>query len=51
MYHKDLKMAKKIKKDYGISKITGLPKCKDCDNEKLNGWSSHCKGCGHPIVY
>jgi putative RNA 2'-phosphotransferase len=34
-----------------ISKITGYPKCKDCDNEKLNGFSSHCKNCGMPIVY
>jgi putative RNA 2'-phosphotransferase len=34
-----------------ISDITGYPKCKDCDNDKLNGWSSHCKSCGMPIVY
>jgi len=34
-----------------ISKITGYPKCEDCDNEELNGWSSHCKTCGMPIVY
>jgi len=46
-----MKTKKKEKKDYGISDITGLPKCKDCDNEELNGWSSHCKGCGQPIVY
>lgn len=39
------------KSDYGISEITGNPKCKDCDNEELNGFSSHCKSCGDPIVY
>ena len=39
------------KKKYGISKVTGKPKCKDCDNSKLNGWSSHCKTCNSPIVY
>lgn len=38
------------KNDYGISEVTGLPKCKDCDNDELNGWSSHCKSCGMPIV-
>lgn len=34
-----------------ISTITCEKKCKDCDNEKLNGWSSHCKTCGSPIVF
>lgn len=47
----NMKGKKEDKKDYGISDITGLPKCKDCDNEELNGWSSHCKGCDQPIVY
>ena len=34
-----------------ISKVTGYPKCKDCDNEELNGWGTNCKTCGMPIVY
>lgn len=34
-----------------ISIVTGLPECKDCNNTKLNGWSSHCKTCGMPIVF
>lgn len=34
-----------------ISKVTGFQKCVDCDNEELNGWSTHCKTCGMPIVY
>ena len=34
-----------------ISVVTGLPECKDCNNTKLNGWSSHCKTCGMPIVF
>jgi len=34
-----------------ISKVTGEFKCVDCDNEELNGWSSHCRTCGMPIVY
>ena len=25
--------------------------CEDCENEELNGWSSHCKTCNNPIVY
>jgi hypothetical protein len=33
-----------------ISKVTGLQKCTKCDSPK-NGWSSHCKFCGMPIVY
>lgn len=34
-----------------ISPITGYEECPDCRNEELNGWSSHCKKCGMPIVY
>jgi len=34
-----------------ISVITGFEECHDCRNEELNGWSSHCKKCGMPIVY
>jgi hypothetical protein len=41
----------KIRLTDEISKVTGLQKCKQCDNSRLNGWSSHCKCCGMPIVY
>ena len=34
-----------------ISPVTGYLECVDCTNEKLNGWSSHCKTCGMPIVF
>jgi hypothetical protein len=34
-----------------ISPVTGELECVDCTNSKLNGWSSHCKTCGMPIVY
>lgn len=34
-----------------ISPVTGEKECTDCYNHKLNGWSSHCKTCGMPIVY
>jgi putative RNA 2'-phosphotransferase len=33
-----------------ISDITDYPICVDCYSGK-NGWSSHCKTCGMPIVY
>ena len=34
-----------------ISPVTKELECKDCSNSKLNGWSSHCKTCGRPIVF
>ena len=34
-----------------ISGITGELMCHLCDDEELNGWSSHCKNCNAPIVY
>lgn len=34
-----------------ISIVTGLRECKDCSNTKLNGWRSHCRTCGMPIVF
>ena len=34
-----------------ISPVTGDFECEDCSNTKKNGWSSHCKTCGQPIVF
>lgn len=39
------------KRKPSISPITGQMECEDCNNEKLNGYGTHCKSCGMPIVY
>lgn len=45
------KAARRIAMTDIISEVTGELECVDCTNEELNGFSSHCKTCGMPIVF
>ena len=34
-----------------INPVSGIEYCEKCEDEEFNGWSSHCKECGQPLVY